>query len=491
MLCKVIIDGDADAASQHRSLMKAIRAVATASANSTPSATGHLASNSTADSYELIDTVIDNTVAGGWTELTTSTTLVADSASSAITTPELLTLYTTTGKSGRPYSFIHFYGGAYGANWIDTTYSNSIGIVWGTGTLAQAEWDYNYDNTGDENWNRWFNVSSQNGKKNTGEVCFLPAQSVGTGNTTPTTAGFLKSYDDYATYNRIYYIAANSTAITIAACGQDGTTEHTLSTEGADYYQSGGFFHWGERTNTAWEDNYNDNPYWVAIWQLTNNEQTAYKDGGYWTRMRRKDVNGTVTGPFSHFDFCTAQHGSYKRNPLNGAFNATATSYHQYESDYYRRDTYYPGNVTSVTQGLWIPATTEAQLLNDIFGTTVNNYAMYHSDYSLCSPLMTGAYSSAYLVAGGLMYSPEADSSTGAQIPPAIPIRIESEGGTNAGGYMKNIFNSCQVRDYTYLDSIRIKEAVYTFNGSKYICLNRGTYRTNSNIEQDLFWIHV
>ena len=144
-----------------------------------------------------------------------------------------------------------------------------------------------------------------------------------------------------------------------------------------------------------------------------------------------------------------------------------------------------------MSTGVWYPANSEANLLNNKLSTYSAQGAMYTSDYRLCAPLMIGTQSGAYIAGTGIMFSPEGDATTGAQIPPAIPVRIESEGGLNAGGYMKGIYNSCQVQDYTYLDTLRVKEGIYTINGSKFMCVNRGTYRTNANMKQDLFWIHV
>jgi hypothetical protein len=165
MLCKIDATiGTTDEKARAINFLRAIQAIATAAAGSTPSVTP-LTAPSTLGTGNVITSVISNTEAGGWTSSSSTTLTNAYSATSA--TPYLLDLYSTantdTGKTTYPYLKASFYtnraypfSGSGSASWANTTYlsNQSIDVTVGFHTGTAADGNYLGTNTVDGAWSR-------------------------------------------------------------------------------------------------------------------------------------------------------------------------------------------------------------------------------------------------------------------------------------------------------------------------------------------------
>lgn len=165
MLCKIDATiGTTDEKARAINFLRAIQAIATAAAGSTPSVTP-LTAPSTLGTGNVITSVISNTEAGGWTSSSSTTLTNAYSATSA--TPYLLDLYSTantdTGKTTYPYLKASFYtnraypfNGSGSASWTNATYlsNQSIDVTVGFHTGTAADGNYLGTNTVDGAWSR-------------------------------------------------------------------------------------------------------------------------------------------------------------------------------------------------------------------------------------------------------------------------------------------------------------------------------------------------
>jgi hypothetical protein len=445
MFCKVTLMGDAR--SQNQQLMKAVRAIATASANSTPSVTGSTAyNNASTGQYEVITTVLDNTVAGGWTVKSDQTTL----NSSIISTNsflESLLLYRDTGKSGLPYLWFSMIEGAYTSSQIN--YGPFLSFGYAT-TLANCNYGSGYNVTG----------TYSAGTAST---------SVYAGGCPFTTSTFIYDYNRVAgissSATRVYYISATSEFIHIQQDVASTSVAHC-----------GSWFHLGLRTNSSWEDNYNDNPYWVALWcsQGSNSAYTgqASDAAGYWTVMRTIDTTTGTVGSAVNIWRATnpgSSAGSYTTmSPLTNVQYAAT-----YSTPYYRQIA--PQNPTTVPFSY--PTNYSSAGSNGGTGYTLGTWQGTGSTTALQTDIFNVYWATATQVPSVGVTS---DSTTNALISPALPMYIRYTGTSNFGGYMKNLFQGGIYSSAAELDLYHVPDASYTIDGTTYIGIRMGYVASSS-----------
>lgn len=453
MFCKVTLMGDAR--SQNQQLMKAVRAIATAAANSTPSVTGSTVyNNASTGSYEVITTVLDNSVAGGWTIKTDQTTLTSNVVS-ANTGCETLLLYNTTGKSALPYVWFSMIEGAVSAAQLNNGPFLSFGYA---STLANCNYGSEHNVVG---------LASTNSaaSHNTRFSCCVP--------TAFSTASHRYDYRRpagiYNTSTRVFYIAATSEYIHIQ---QDMFTQNIAN--------SGSWFHLGLRTNQSWEDNYTDNPYWVAVWLASGSDTgtvgiPAYDTSGYWTVMRRLDTTAGTVGSAVNVIRATNPASSSTStliNPVTGSSYNTSYSY-----IFYR---YEPPNPISVSANYPTNYNTSVSSPSTTYTENIS-FTGTADPQSLHATIFTPIYSDStatQILYGGLT----SDSSTNAIIPEATPMYIRLYRTTNSGGYLKNLFKSLSLQNNIDLDLYHVPDAIYTIDGSSYIGLRTGTIVSNGTV---------
>jgi hypothetical protein len=108
MLCKInpTIGGATDEKARAINFLRAIQAICTAAAGSTPSALSQTAPTASPAGTDIITEVISNTEAGGWTS--SSSTNVVSNYSATAASPYQLDLYRDSGKAVYPYRKLSF-----------------------------------------------------------------------------------------------------------------------------------------------------------------------------------------------------------------------------------------------------------------------------------------------------------------------------------------------------------------------------------------------
>jgi hypothetical protein len=434
MLCKIITTGDQK--SQEIQLIKAIRAVATAAAGSTPSAVcSTVYNNASSSPYEVI-TVLDNTTAGGWSVHADGTNL--RNAVEAGTYTEFLQLYSTTGKSSLPYAWIKFI-----SSYTQTTAPpQAIFCFWG---FSAATSNLTADG------NNIANHHSASDSTNSGTVAIGSNSTGATDHYRPMTFG--------NAFQRTYYIGCNSEYIHI----QQGTAPSD------GYYSSGAFIHFGTRTNSTWEDGYSDNPYWVGLYgsQGTGTSNTAIQ--GYFTKMRCREVaTGSAEGVTRKI-----QRGLYNSAseiaPIY--FNMTASN----TSNAAMYGTYSNGTISS-----WYPNT--LAILTSTYSagsqsTSSTNNSVAMTTLALQGPIINPCANGGVVLNNTFLVS---DEISGALLPDAQPVRIAVGNNRAGGGTMKNLFQSSVFFNEAYLFLYHTLDTPVNINGQTYMGLRHGENVSNT-----------
>ena len=443
MLCKITTTGDQR--SQEVQILKAIRAVATAAAGSTPSAICSTVHNDASSSpYEII-TVLDNTTAGGWTVHADGTNLDTDvEAGSGY--QKFIQLYSTTNKSALPYAWIKF---------ITSTATATAQAPFSCMTF----------------WG--FSASTSN---LTADGNSLSDMSSAADNTHSSVIGNASSSggrpDNYGilsfstTTTRIYYIACNSEYIHI----QQGCTLN-------DGYQvSGAFLHFGTRTYETWEDNFTDNPYWVGLYGTQgNNGATGNTVQGYFTKMRLFENAAGAARTYTNKIHRSNSGSSTANAPLY--FNANATTW---------TATAMAGNYTNDATTAYWPAQLTSMNSTYASSSSNNQSTATYTSINLKGPIITPAApsGSAYVTA-----RLQSDPVSGAMIPAAEPVMILPQSNYSGGGYMKNLFQSPTFQTETHLNLYHTLDTPVSINGENFFGLRHGIYSATNNIGRQLLYV--
>lgn len=442
MLCKITLTGDQR--SQEVQILKAIRAVATAAAGSTPSAICSTVHNDASSSpYEII-TVLDNTTAGGWTVHADGTNLDTDvEAGSGY--QKFIQLYSTTTKSALPYAWIKF---------ITSTATATAQAPFGCMTF----WGFSASTsnlTADGN-----DINSHVGILDTYNSGAVPAWSATNGK-----QDYYMPLNFSNTIARTYYIACNSEYIHVQQ-GCDATDGNS---------PNGAFLHFGTRTYSTWEDNFTDNPYWVGLYGTQGLGNVSNSVQGYFTRMRLFQVNSGAT---------TATTSIIKRSNSSST-NTAGPIYFNHSSTYYSMSQR-SGNYTNDAHTMYYPS----QLLNmnSTYASSSTNgtNTMQQSSFNLKGPII---YPSAPSGSTLNMTRLESDPVSGAMIPSAEPLMILPTAPYAGGGYMKHLFQSPPFQSTTYLNLYHILDTPVNINGETFVGLRHGNYTNASDIARQLLYV--
>lgn len=264
MLCKInaTLGGSTDERARAINFLRALQAICTAPAGSTPSVpsvgTGPTASPS---GTNIITEVISNTEAGGWS--TSSSTNITPNYNNAFASPYQLDLYRDSGKATYPYRKLSFrtpptqpFSSTY------TTYPR-LYCVYGFNTAPDASGNYllGTNNTAFTNYetSRYYQIANRDA----------------------TAANDL-------TYNR--FLAPVAGEYLIAS-----TERYFMALSGGLGSNSGTFMYVGLRTTNAWEDQYDDNPPLVSLtYDGTDTYNQASSGVGFKAWMRTIQTTGVV-----------------------------------------------------------------------------------------------------------------------------------------------------------------------------------------------------
>lgn len=387
MLCKInpTLGGATDEKARAINFLRAIQAICTAPAGSTPSVASVTTPTAspvigTAGSVNIITEVISNTEAGGWTA-SASTNITSNYDASFGTNPYTLDLYRDSGKAAYPYRKLSFRTHpSYLFNSSYTTYPQ-IAVSHGYNTATDATGNYllgtawsDTASGGISNKNRfdvnyWDDVGNQNG--------FRP----GAGE----------------------WLIASTDRYFIALSGALGTTG-----------QPGTMMYVGLRTTNLWEDQYDDNPPLASVVYAgsSNYNECNGQNASMWSRTMQ--TTGAVNSLPAWYRISNPSSSGWVNNSITTTGDRVdpLSGYQNYASSLNTATAgseYYWGNEMQVP------------MLPGAFGLMRSKHRQ--------NTVMTG---------------PVSDPVTGTLVPPAFPITFAryKQNSNNSGGNAIGLYKS-------------------------------------------------
>ena len=430
MLCKInpTLGGATDERARAINFLRAIQAICTASAGSTPSVASITTPTAspvigTAGSVNIITEVISNTEAGGWT--TSSSTDITSNYNASYSTPYTLDLYRDSGKATFPYRKLSFRTNLSYA--FNNTYTSYPYIVCSHGFNTAT------DATGNYLLGTNSNIPEANG---TGTLQYK--YDVNYGAPSSANTNFRPAAGEYliASTDR-YFIAISGS---LGSTGNPGTLMYV-----------------GLRTTSGWEDQYDDNPPLASVvYDASQSYQSgcgsnasmfartfqytgSYNSNPAWYRMQND--------PTSSLSAETATFGGYYFDPLSGVNYGAA-----------------PSSTSSLMnqQHLW-----GNQMQIPMCGGVGGLFRGKHRQ----DTIMTG---------------PVSDPSTGLLVPPAYPITFARHHQTtmNPGGQAIGLYKSMGGSE-TFLQRYYTPGQTFVVNNEGYYAYSMG----NDALYRDLFLI--
>lgn len=430
MLCKInpTLGGATDEKARAINFLRAIQAICTAPAGSTPSVASITTPTAspvigTAGSVDVITEVISNTEAGGWT--TSASTDITSNYNATYSTPYTLDLYRASGKATYPYRKLSFRTNLSYA--FNSTYSAYPYIVCSHGFNTAT------DATGNYLLGTNATLPETNG---TGTLLYK--FDVNYGSVSSVTTNFRPAAGEW--------LIASTDRYFIAVSGGLGTTGNP-----------GTLMYVGLRTTSAWEDQYDDNPplasvvydgsqYYVngcgsnaSMFARTFQYTGSYNSNPAWYRMNNypEDALSATVGDFQGTNF----------DPLSGVNYAAAPS---------------STNTLMNQQYLW-----NNQMQVPMCGGVGGLFRSKHRQ----DTAMTG---------------PVSDPSTGLLVPPAYPITFarHSQTSMNPGGQAIGLYKSMGGSE-TFLQRYYTPGQTFVVNNEGYYAYSLG----NNALYRDLFLI--
>jgi hypothetical protein len=364
MLCKInaTVGGATDEKARAINFLRAIEAICTAPAGSTPSVPSITAPNAspaigTAGSVDVITEVISNTEAGGWTS--SSSTNVVSNYNTSFTEPYRVDLYRDSGKALYPYRKLtfrtnigYYFNAAYatypyihashGFNTVTTasglymTAVNNVDIpeTNGTGTMRYKH-DVNYADTSTEAANlfqprvgEWLVASTDR---------YFICMSGGTSAISAGSPGYLM------------YVGLRTTGAWEDQY-DDNPPLASVCFDGSIHYQNGGGSHASMFARTfQFTGAYNSNPAWYRIYNANSGVSASTGDFGGNNIDPLSGVNYTAF-PSSTTQLMNQQFlwGNQMQIPMCGGVGGLFRTKH-------RQNTTMTGPVTDTATGLLVP----------------------------------------------------------------------------------------------------------------------------------------
>lgn len=399
MLVKInpTLGSNTDPRNRIYNIMRAVKAVATANAGTTPTCNVISGPTGTFEANQMI-TVIDNTEAGGWSVDASNTACgnIGDSYNSSLSNTYLLNLYSDSGKATYPYKVFGLRTNPnypFGSNFtyypvMTAYYGCSNTTVWGKDSYANGSYISGnsattvmlYDPNGQ--WSQFSNTQLGS-----------PSQS-----TSYYTTPLHYSHGEF-------YMAA--------------TSDYLIFSQANSY-----LMYCGVRETQGWEDSFSDNPPVVGFfYQRLNHPQTIM---GFTKFLTTSNTTPTASN-LAHMKIITfgdspsswTNNSYHPYHIITGEFRSTSVSYYYNTRSAVRMNAQYYSDI-----GQNWPA--------PLF------YGMSHSDWHRQNSYLQGNWSQL-----GAVYAPVYDSATQTLVPPAIPI-VYSYYGTrfNPGGRIKGLLKS-------------------------------------------------
>lgn len=413
--------------------MRAIKAVVTAPAGSTP--TCNVISNpaGSLEANQMI-TVLSNTVAGGWS-VDTANGNIGDTYSDSYSAPYVLHLYTDSGKNQFPYRCFTIRTSpsyAFSSSFDSYPHLAFYNGVSNNTVFGTAPYNGNY----------------VNGIANTSILMNDPRTSWSNytiGSAATGSAPFNIAMVNYLNDNYSSYMPGTESINTFYVAA---TSEYIIIINRAI-----GMIYSGTRTTQPWEDLYDDNPPVVGI-SFTGGVVGAGSSVYGWTR--------TLSGTGDNL----AANNAYSKNL---AFNTHSSlysnnSYHSIE----------PVTGIPMAGGASVGSMYGSAYQGRVGYTNISNTAS-NGWYNMPAPMffsaVMGYVTTAGYIAGNqynsyptMLYAPDTDNTTGALTPPAVPIVFQIFGASfNPGGRIKGLYKSLS-GNTPYCYSIGSNRQIITVN---------------------------
>jgi hypothetical protein len=381
-------------------IMRAVKAVATANAGTTPTCNVISGPTGTFEANQMI-TLIDNTEAGGWLVDASNTACgnIGDTYNASLSNTYLLNLYNDSGKATYPYKVFGLRTNPsypFGSNFVNypimtVYYGCSNTYVWGQGSYsASAYSSANYTYHRSLTTTMLFDLNNswtQIGNTTTGS----PVQS---------TSYYITPL--HYTHGQFYMAA---------------TSDYLIFTQANSY-----LLYCGTRETQAWEDSFSDNPPVVGFFYQRLNQPQGVCSMHRFLNVANTSSNGAALYDHKIIDFTTNQ-SSYTNN--------TANPHHTITGDM---------RAGSSPQYQW--NTRQTARMNGYTASPLYNAPMFygtgHAYWHQINNYYAGNWNQ-----GGAPYSPVYDSATQTMVPPAIPITLAYYGYYyTPGGRLKGILKS-------------------------------------------------
>jgi hypothetical protein len=399
MLVKIdpLLGANSDNRARAINVMRAIKAVANAAANTTPTCNVISGPSGTLESNQMI-TVISNETAGGWAVDTNAD--IGNTYSDSQSSPYNLHLYNDSGKATYPYkAFTLRTNPSYAFNSSFTSYpvfsayygcSNST--VWNSGSY-RADYSSSDTSYGSTGW-QVFDTSGQ-------------------------WSTFNQSYINDARYGSSYY--------QFPCMWQTGTFYMAATPDYLIFAQTNNYLMYcGTRFTQGWEDSNSDNPPVVSFYFGRWNHPNSV---GAWSRLLNTSN--------------TASEGPYRLQSKVVDFNNAPTSYsnnHYHPLHPVSGINRYPGASSQTTYY----GDRHAARMFTYQQNSSGQYGQIHPlFYSHCHASQMGHFGGNWSSGAGASYAPVYDSNTALLVPPAVPILFQYYGTQfNPGGRLKGIYKS-------------------------------------------------
>jgi hypothetical protein len=421
MLCKInpTLGGATDEKARAINFLRAIQAICTAPAGSTPSVASITTPTAnpvigTAGSVNVITEVISNTEAGGWT--TSASTDVTSNYNASYGSPYTVDLYRDSGKATYPYRKLSFRAAP---EYAFTSYSTypAIGVSYGYNTATDATGNYTLGTS-------WLNTTD-------GGVTNRYRFDVNFWNDQGGTNGFKPSAGEW--------LIASTERYFIALSGGLGSTG-----------QPGMMMYVGLRTTNAWEDQYDDNPPLASV-VYDGSSQFAGSSGSnasMWARTMQ--TTGVVNSLPAWYRIMNISSGSYAAQIQAYGVNVDPLSGY---------------NAQGVGLG------------------TIATHAEYYWGNEMQVPMLPGTFGlmrSKHRV-DTVMTGPVSDPVTGTLVPPAFPITFAryKQNSNNSGGNAIGLYKSLGGSD-SFMQQYYTPGQTFVINNEAYYAYaigNLATYR--------------
>lgn len=429
MLCKInaTVGGATDEKARAINFLRAIQAICTAPAGSTPSVASVTTPTAnpvigTSGSADVITEVISNVEAGGWTS-SSDTNIISNYNASLPTVPYVVDLYRDSGKATYPYRKLsfrtnpnHLFSGSY------STYP-VIGVSHGYNTAQTASGNYLLGTN-------WANIVA-------GGVSNRYRVDVNFWDENGSSHGFRPTAGEWliASTER-YFIAMSGT---LGSTGQPGMMMYV-----------------GLRTTNSWEDQYDDNsPLASVVYDGSNNYSTASGQNAYmWARTMQ--TTGVVNSLPAWYRI---------QNQAAGSWNSTILS----------------------TEGINVDPMSGYQNSSNTMSQIVTNEYYYYGN-EMQVPMLPGAFGMMRSKQRGnyAMTGPVSDPLTGTLVPPAFPITFarNKQNSNNSGGTAIGLYKSMGGSD-AFMQQYYTPGQTFVVNNEAYYAYAIG----NDTLYRDLFLV--